>query len=120
MEARAGHCPSGQWSRRRGRGSYVSYVPFGLYLYFCPLREASYINPPFATVNTAIPLRYLPRVSASFLPPLAPADEPVVPVEPDTPAVMATALTPAPNSKFPLVNSSKARLSWKKTIWLYS
>jgi len=33
---------------------------------------------------------------------------------------MATALTPAPNSKFPFVNSSKARLSWKKTIWLYA
>jgi hypothetical protein len=32
------------------------YVPFGLYLYFCPPKEASYINPPFATVNTAIPL----------------------------------------------------------------
>ena len=28
----------------------------GLYLYFWPATDASYINPPFATVNTAIPL----------------------------------------------------------------
>ena len=28
----------------------------GLYLNFCPAMEASYIKPPFATVNTAMPL----------------------------------------------------------------
>jgi hypothetical protein len=28
----------------------------GLYLNFCPPIEAAYIKPPFATVNTAIPL----------------------------------------------------------------
>ena len=30
--------------------------PTALYEYFWPARDASYINPPFATVNAAIPL----------------------------------------------------------------
>jgi hypothetical protein len=73
---------------------------------------ASYINPPLATVNTAIPLwNSVPAVVvvASCLPPLAPADVPVV---------VAAAEAWAPNSKLPLVNSSKARWSSKKMIWL--
>ena len=39
--------------------------------------------------------------------PLWPVDVPVEPAEADAPAVIATAPTPAPNSKLPLVNSSK-------------
>ena len=40
------------------------------------------------------------------------------PAEADAPAVIATAVACAPNSKLPEVNSSSARLSWKKMIWL--
>jgi len=82
---------------------------------------ASYINPPLATVNTAIPLwNSVPAVVvvASCLPPLAPADVPVVVASADAAAVIATAYAWAPNSKLPPVNSSKARLSSKKMIWL--
>lgn len=100
--------------------SVAGYLLSALYENFWPATEASYIRPPFVTLNTAIPLCYTPCVVASSLPPLWPVDDPVVPVEADAPAVIATAPTPAPNSKLPLVNSSNARLSSKKTTWLYA
>ena len=72
-----------------------------------------------ATVKTAIPLSYRPAVLASFFPPLAPAVAPApLLVEAEAPAVIATADTPAANSKLPLVKSSNARLSSKKMISL--
>ena len=79
---------------------------------------ASYMRPPLATVKVAMPLWNLPTVFASFLPPLAPMEDP--PVEPLAPAaaVIATAEASAPNSNSPLVNSLKARSSSKTTIWL--
>jgi hypothetical protein len=55
---------------------------------------ASNIIPPLATVNTAIPLWYsVPAVVvvASCLPPLAPAELPVVVAAAEAPAVIATA-----------------------------
>src|SRR5262249_31381238 len=85
-----------------------------LYLNFWPLTDAPAIRPPLVIMNTAIPLCQLPLVFASFLPPLAPASVPVVPVSALAEAVIATASTPAPNSKLPPVNSSSARLSLKK------
>ena len=51
-------------------------------------------------------------------PPLAPVLVPVPPVCAEAPAVIATAVACAPNSKLPLVKSSNARLSSKKMIWL--
>jgi len=36
--------------------SVAGYLPSALYENFWPATEASYIRPPFATVNTAIPL----------------------------------------------------------------
>ena len=89
-----------------------------LYENFCPETDASYIRPPFVMMKIAVPLLNCPAVDASFFPPLAPAVEPPVVAVPDAAAVMTTALTFAPNSKLPDVNSSKERLSWKKMISL--
>ena len=69
-------------------------------------------------MKIAVPFSYLPAVDASFLPPLAPAVEPPVVAVPEAAAVITTAPTFAPNSKLPDVNSSNARLSWKKIISL--
>jgi hypothetical protein len=69
---------------------------------------ASYIRPPLATVNVAMPWWYAPTVVASFLPALAPADEPVVAAFAPAPAVMATTEASAPKAKLPLVKSLSA------------
>src|SRR5437868_4814870 len=42
-------------------------IYFGMNLNFCPPIEASYINPPFAWVNTITPSRYFTLVEAPLV-----------------------------------------------------
>src|SRR6188768_3403897 len=88
----------------------------GLYLYFWPPRVASYIKPPLATVNTAMPFWYPLLALAFSLLELALVPEPAVEVDAEAAAVIATAVACAPNSKLPLVNLSKDSLFSKKII----